>query len=155
MFVKGLKKDGTMLADIGMAVPYDKIVEIPHNLSRRSKDLQAALDAGDVHPAPTKAAQEAMRSAPKRSRPVLPARTKASRAPNAFQEIAELRQWLGSLNKRVTELEGNRDALQAKFDAKEKPAKKAAAKKEPAKEPAKKAASKKEPAKKKAASKKE
>jgi len=151
MFVKGLKKEGTMLADIGMAVPFDTVVEIPHNLSRRSGDLQAAIDAGEVHPAPTKEAQDAQRVAPKVSRrPVLPPRARVTRAPNAFQEIAKLNRSMDQLGKRVAKLEGANDALQAKFDALEKP-KKASAKKAPAK----KAAAKTTSAKKKTAAKKE
>lgn len=119
MHVKGLKEGGAPLADIGMVVPFNKIIEIPHNLARRSKDLQAAIDVGDVHPAPTKAAQEAHRNAPRpKERPVLPPRSAPPvKGPSHAQEIAELKRLADSLGQRVATLEGSRDALQAKLDA--------------------------------------
>lgn len=149
MKVTGMKEDGTPLGDIGMTIPFGEVVDIPHNLARRSKTLQEALDAGDVKATPSKAAKAAAalpRARP--ARPVRPAARKAVTTPSPFQLIAEMRRDLGLLSDRVKALESDNDALRAKLKAlkpekalaKKAPAKKRAiAKKAPVKAVAKKA----------------
>lgn len=99
MRVKGMKAEGTTLPDIGMAVSFGEEVDIPHNLARRSKDLQLALDAGHVRPAPV--SRQATRPTKRKEHPPRP----AARPNPPIQQIAELRRDLGLLTERVATLE--------------------------------------------------
>ena len=132
MKVLGMKEGGTLLTDIGMSIPVGKVVDIPHNLSRRSTDLQTALDAGDVKPAPSAEAKSKAANPPRPRRAsggTRPPPTKPTPV-NVLQLLAEMRGEIDALKDRLTKAEGEIDALKAKT-------KKATAKKFPAKTKAK------------------